>query len=98
MSSSSSSSSTTICILDVSKLSLQTWIHSIILWTRGISQKHTSETFGVGAKTMVDVYNFYREVCQNYFFNQPDKIAWGPKNNSSRRELFFLQAKASSRP
>ena len=54
-----------------SNLSLQTWVHAIYLWTENIGEKLASRQLNISEKTMVDCYNFFREVCMNYFRSNP---------------------------
>lgn len=49
-------------------------IKSDILWSRGLSQKHVCETLGVSNHTMVDVFNFFRQICKRYFDQHPIKL------------------------
>lgn len=46
-----------------SRISLQQWLNVIWLWSARTSQKQAVALSSVSSRTMVDVYNFFREVC-----------------------------------
>ena len=54
-----------------SHIPLQKWVHLMFLWCNGERQIQAANITGISRKSLVDVYNFLREVCVVYFQNNP---------------------------
>lgn len=57
-----------------SKISLQCWLHVMYLWCNGVLQGQAANLTGISERTMVDIYNFFREVCVMYFQQHPIQL------------------------
>lgn len=42
-----------------SRLTLQTWVHAIYMWSERIGESRASRQVGVSEKTMIDCYSFF---------------------------------------
>ena len=54
-----------------SKLPLQTWVHAMFLWCEEVGAQKSSKILGISMKSIVDVWSFFREVCENHFITNP---------------------------
>ena len=57
-----------------SNIALQRWIHVMYLWCERIGERAASRQVNLSEKTMIDCYNFFREVCAVYFAANPVKL------------------------
>ncbi len=57
-----------------SNLSLKQWVHAMYLWCNRIGEKRTLDMVGVNERTMIDMYNFFREICTQYFVRNPVRL------------------------
>ena len=60
-----------------SKITLQMWLHAMFLWAEGIGVETATHILNLSRRTLVAIYNFFREICAKYFELNPIKIG-GP--------------------
>jgi len=57
-----------------SHLELKKWIYVMYLWAIGTSEANSCLQVNVSPRVMVDIYNFFREICSFYFEKYPIKL------------------------
>lgn len=57
-----------------SRLSLQKWIEAIFYWCEDISVTQAVNFLNLSRVTVVDIFNFFREICSKHFEKNPIKL------------------------
>lgn len=57
-----------------SRLSLQKWIEAIFYWCEDISVTQAVNFLNLSRVTVVDIFNFFREICTKYFDKNPIRL------------------------
>ncbi len=57
-----------------SHIPLQKWLHLLFLWCNKELQGQSVNVTGVSAQAMVDVYDFFRDVCSVHFQQNPIRL------------------------
>ncbi len=57
-----------------SHITLQQWLNLMYLWCNKQLENQAVNLCGVGKRSMVDVYSFFREVCSFYFVRNPIRL------------------------
>ena len=60
--------------LSRSKMYLNTWLHAMYLWSVEESEGRASKILSLSIKTTIDIYKFFRDVCQQYFQRNPIQL------------------------
>ena len=60
-----------------SRLTLQKWLIMLYMWARDYPIKDVAEEVEADASTVVDAFQWFREVCSNELLNTPIKLG-GP--------------------
>ncbi|CAL4231858.1 unnamed protein product, partial [Meganyctiphanes norvegica] len=64
-------------VFERSQISLKKWLHIIYKWSRNVGVKAASEQINIGNKTMGQHFRFFRDICEEYFKENPIKLG-GP--------------------
>ncbi|KAG9467405.1 hypothetical protein GDO78_015019 [Eleutherodactylus coqui] len=71
-----------------SHISLKKWLHVSYLWCAETSEKQAAQLTGISERTIVDVYNYFCEVCSVYFRTSPVLLG-GPGHYVHVDESYF---------
>ncbi|CAL4124834.1 unnamed protein product [Meganyctiphanes norvegica] len=60
-----------------SKISLKQWLHIMYKWSKNVGSTTVSKQVNICSKSICQCYRFFREVCEQYFKENPVKLG-GP--------------------
>ncbi|CAL4116161.1 unnamed protein product, partial [Meganyctiphanes norvegica] len=64
-------------VFERSRICLKKWLHIIYKWSKNVGVTAASEQINIDCKTMGQCYSFFREICEQYFRENPIKLG-GP--------------------
>ncbi|CAL4116163.1 unnamed protein product [Meganyctiphanes norvegica] len=75
-------------VFERSKICLKKWLHIIYKWSKSVGVTAASEQINIDNKTMGQCYSFFREICEQYFKENPVKLG-GPGITIEINEFFL---------
>ncbi|CAL4099480.1 unnamed protein product [Meganyctiphanes norvegica] len=67
-------------VFERSQISLKQWLHIMYKWSKNIGSTAVSKQINLNCKTIRECYSFFRDVCEQYFRENPVKLG-GPGIN-----------------